>query len=101
MRQRNDGVRKRCACRRRAWATCAHPWFFNFKVRGGQHYRFRLDTYAEQPIRSREDAYHERDRLRQLIRSGQFPPVAATPERERRLADLIARDPALPGHGRA
>jgi integrase len=75
-RHRNDGLRKRCDCARRAWPKCPHPWHFNFKVRGGAHYRFPLDRYATQRIVTKDDARAEADRLRSLIRAGQFPPVA-------------------------
>jgi integrase len=76
----NDGLRKRCDCSRRAWPKCSHPWHFNFKPRGGTtHYRFPLDRYAERPIATKDDAEAERDRLRTLIRTGQFPPAPTTP----------------------
>ena len=37
-RQRNDGIRKVCACGRRRWSTCAHAWHLNFKW-DAAHYR--------------------------------------------------------------
>lgn len=111
---RNDGLRKRCECPRRSWATCPHSWYFAFKWRE-THHRFPLDKYAAHHIASREDAKHERDRLRREIREGRFPPVPtpATPAtpgdlsfeqfaskwRERARADqrpaLIANDAAI------
>jgi integrase len=81
--RRNDGLRKRCECARRAWASCDHPWHFSFKW-NGTHHRFSLDKHAEQPIGTKDDAHQEADRLRRLIRAGSFPPapapVVATPE---------------------
>jgi integrase len=81
MRQRNDGLRKRCDCARRAWAKCPHPWHFNYKVPGGEHHRFPIGKYADpaHSIVTREDAKNERDRLRILIRNGQFPPAPPAP----------------------
>jgi integrase len=75
---RNDGIRKRCDCLRRAWATCGHPWHFSFKWRE-THHRFPIDKYAERPLVTKDDARDEADRLRRLIRAGTFPPVSITP----------------------
>jgi hypothetical protein len=78
---RNDGLRKRCACSRRKWAECSHPWHFSFKWKD-EHHRFPIDRYAEGPINSRDDARDEAERLRRLIRAGNFPPAptaSATP----------------------
>jgi hypothetical protein len=74
----NDGVRKRCDCPRRAWATCAHPWHFAFKWQG-IHYRFPLGraftwkgkSYrfpSEGDVTSRVQAKTEADKLRAAIR---------------------------------
>ena len=70
---RNDGLRKRCECQRRAWLTCPHPWHFSFKW-NGVHHRFPLDRYTTTPIRKKDDARAEADRLRAAIREGKFPP---------------------------
>jgi integrase len=79
----NDGLRKRCRCARRAWATCGHPWAFSFTWKAG-HHRFPIDKYAERPIVTKDEARDEADRLRRLIRAGGFPPpatpAATTPE---------------------
>ena len=74
----NNGLRKRCGCPRRSWASCSHPWAFSFKWRG-THHRFAVDKYAGEPITDKDKARTEADRLRGLIRSGHFPPAAATP----------------------
>src|SRR3989442_4924159 len=73
---RNDGLRKRCGCPRRKWADCLHPWHFSFKWRE-THHRFAIDTYAERPIVTKDEARDEADRLRRLIRAGTFPPTSA------------------------
>jgi integrase len=73
---RNDGLRKRCDCPRRAWATCPHPWHFSFKWKD-THYRFPIDRYATAPIRTKDDARTEAERLRIAIREGRFPPASA------------------------
>lgn len=76
----NNGIRKRCTCPRRTWTKCPHPWHFSFKLRGSaDHHRFPLSKYADHPIVTRRDAETERDRLRILIRNGEFPPVAPAP----------------------
>lgn len=74
----NDGLRKRCDCARRAWAKCSHSWHFSFKWKE-THHRFPLDKYATVPIASKDAARTEADRLRILIRGGQFPPATTAP----------------------
>lgn len=78
---KNDGLRKRCDCARRSWPTCSHPWFFSFKIKGGESHRFVLHKYADHRITTKAEALLERDRLRTLIRNGNFPPpaLATTP----------------------
>jgi integrase len=76
----NNGVRKRCACKRKNWVSCSHPWHFSFKVRGGRHWRFRIDEYKDLlggPISTKDEALTAADKLRALIRAGQFPPTPA------------------------
>jgi integrase len=75
---RNDGIRKRCSCARRDWSDCPHPWAFSFKWKE-THHRFPIDKYAEKPIATKDDARDEADRLRRLIRSGNFPPAGSAP----------------------
>ncbi len=70
---RNDGLRKRCGCPRKAWAKCAHRWHFSFKW-AGVHHRFALPA----SITSKTDAQTEADRLRVAIRGGTFPTPPAT-----------------------
>lgn len=92
-RNRNDGLRKRCDCPRRAWAKCSHPWHFNFEW-NDEPYRFSLDRLVGKlvkdasgkwrrdratlgdPITSKTDAERERDRLRTLICAGTFTTAA-------------------------
>ena len=71
----NGGLRKRCRCARRKWSTCPHSWTFNFTWRETS-YRFPLDRYSDHRLVSRDEAKHEADRLRMLIRGGTFPPVS-------------------------
>ena len=73
-RQRNDGLTKRCGCRRRDWAKCPHPWHLAFMWQR-QHYRLSLGP----TIRSKTEAKAEADRLRDQIRAGTFGPQAASP----------------------
>ena len=74
---RNDGLRKRCECPRRAWPKCPHSWHFSFKWRG-VHHRFPLDQHCSQHIVSKNDARAESDRLRAGIREGRFPLTTPT-----------------------
>lgn len=70
---RNDGLRKRCDCPRRAWPKCPHPWHFSFKW-AGVHHRFALDDrYCERMPTKKDAARAEADRLRAVIRAGQSP----------------------------
>lgn len=62
VRQRNEGLRKRCGCPRRRWGECSHPWHVNFKWKG-RHYRLSLDRESTKDIRSRSDARAEFDRM--------------------------------------
>jgi integrase len=71
MRQRNEGLRKRCGCPRRRWGDCSHPWHVNFKWKG-RHYRFSLDRESTDEIRSRAEARAEFDRIRTATRAGTF-----------------------------
>src|SRR4029450_1783963 len=80
----HDGIRKRCDCPTKKWATCSHPWHFSFH-HGGKEYRYSLDVIAgarnEKPPASKSDAISWRDRLRSEIRLGTFvdPAVPITP----------------------
>jgi integrase len=84
-RQQNRGLRKICGCARRVWAKCGHSWHFNFKVRGGQIYRFSVDSEAGKHIESKTDADALADSWRSAIRAGTFrrraeaPPEVAAP----------------------
>src|SRR5262245_56354434 len=46
----NDGIRKLCACGRRKWPKCAHPYHFNFRWIDGD-YRFSLERRVERVVR--------------------------------------------------
>jgi len=73
-RQRNDGLTKRCGCRRRDWAKCGHPWHLAFMWQR-QHYRLSLGP----SITSKTEARAEADRIRDQIRAGTFGPEATSP----------------------
>ncbi len=74
-RRTDDGIRKRCACGRRRWLKCKHPWHFSYH-RDGHQYRYSLDVIArdrgEPPPRTRLEATQWRDRLRTELRAGTF-----------------------------
>ena len=78
----NDGVKKRCAHKRKTWNDCACPWWFRF-YHGGREYAFSITKIArarsdEEP-KSREQAVAWRDRLRSEIRAGTFVDPDTTP----------------------
>jgi hypothetical protein len=92
---RNGGLRKRCACARKNWTKCSHPWHFNFKWRDA-HYRLSLDREAGHPITSKSDAQAEAERIRNAIRDGRFRPhqseTTCTPLSFSRLADIYVEE---------
>jgi integrase len=75
--RQNHGIRKRCKCPRAIWGKCSHPWHFNFKW-GGTSYRLSLEKEADHPIRTRDEARAEADRLRAAIRSRKYPALPET-----------------------
>ncbi len=77
-RQRNDGIRKVCACGRRRWSTCAHAWHLNFKW-DGAHYRLAIDKEISRRLKDRNDAKAEADKIRTAIRNGTFRQTTPSP----------------------
>ncbi len=73
-RHRNDGLTKRCACRRRDWAKCGHPWHLAFMWER-QHYRLSLGSR----ITSKTEAKTEADRIRGEIRAGTYGRQGVSP----------------------
>ena len=77
----NDGIKKRCAHKRKTWNDCACPWWFRFYH--GREYTFSLtkltQARGEQAPRSKDDAIVWRDRLRAEIRGGMFVDPDAAP----------------------
>lgn len=71
MRQRNDGVFKRCECPRRGWAKCPHSWQFAYKWQGTR-YRVSLDRTLGRHVDSKTEAERESEELRLSIREGRF-----------------------------
>jgi integrase len=71
-RNRNDSIRKVCACARRTWPKCSHPWHFNFSFKGTAH-RFSLDRqFPNRRISTKIEAEAARDELCAAIRAGTF-----------------------------
>jgi integrase len=75
---RNAGLRKICACPRRVWAKCPHPWHLNFHWRG-KDYRFSLDRYAPRHVESKTEAEALAERIRTEIRDGCFGKARPSP----------------------
>jgi len=71
-RQRNGGLRKVCGCPRRQWAKCPHSWYFNFKPRHGQGFRFSLDAELGKHVGSKTKAAEEAEKIRAAIRDGTY-----------------------------
>ena len=70
-RHQNDGLRKRCGCKRRDWSKCKHPWHLNFQWEG-QHYRLSLDREIGRRLLGKTDAETEAGRIQAEIRAGAF-----------------------------
>ena len=85
MRHRNNGVRKRCGCRRKDWPKCPHGWQWNFKPRGGKHWRLSLDVELGQHVGSKSEAETKAARIKVAILAGTFVRAA-----DRRQPDVSA-----------
>jgi integrase len=71
-RHRNDHLRKVCTCARRSWATCDHPWHFNF-AHAGRTYRFSLAReFPDRIFDTKLKAEAARDELCAAIRNRTF-----------------------------
>lgn len=81
VRRRNTGLRKRCGCLRKVWPKCPHAWHFNYKPRGGTHYRVCLDREINRRIENKTEAEKEAAKIRLAIDGGSFraPPSPQTP----------------------
>ena len=70
-RQHNDGLRKFCGCKRRAWPKCRHAWHFNYKW-NGIAVRNSLDRLLGRTVTSKTEAEHEAENIRIAIRAGRW-----------------------------
>ena len=83
----NDGLKKRCAHKRKTWTDCACPWWFGFHSGAGSiALAHEGGARARRGRRCRDEAIVWRDRLRAEIRSGTFVDPDAAPSRQRRSA---------------
>src|SRR5580704_12094325 len=89
-RARHHGVRKLCDCGVRQWPKCAHNWYFNFKPKGGPHFRFCLDGEIGRHIDTKTE--HEGTRIRAAILDGTFE--RAADKRARGVREIEARQMA-------
>ena len=81
-RHRNDGLTKRCACRRRDWSKCRHPYHFAFMWQR-THYRMSLG------VSSKSEALRKATEIKQQIMTGTYGPRPATaPVTLRELLDV-------------
>src|ERR1035437_5173257 len=84
----NSGVRKVCACPRRHWPKCSHPWHFAFKWKG-THHRFSLDKHLDKHIEGKSEAVDEAAKIRIAIKAGTFGKAAPRQDMTmRQLADI-------------
>jgi len=79
MRHRNNGLRKRCRCKRKNWPNCRHSWSLNFKPRGGPHYQLSMDRELGRHIDSKSEAETEATHIRAAILAGTFRVSASEP----------------------
>src|SRR5579864_7054261 len=86
-RSRHHGVRKLCDCGVRQWPKCPHNWYFNFKPKGGPHYRFCLDGEIGRHVESKSEAENESTRIRAAILAGTFERAVDKRAREQREAE--------------
>lgn len=78
------GLYKLCKHKGRVRDRCEHPWWGSFQHRGVLH-RVSLGRWANEDVRSKEQANGVLDRMKEKVRAGAFdadaenPPPAATP----------------------
>ena len=70
---------KRCACDKRNWSRCSHPWHLALQWKGTR-YRISLDQYVGRPLKGKTDAETEADRIRAAIRAGTFRDQPPAPQ---------------------
>lgn len=75
-RHRNNGLRKRCRCRRKDWPKCSHAWHLNYQPKhgpnAGRSFRLSLDRELQRHIDSASEARTEAGKLRIAIDAGTF-----------------------------
>jgi integrase len=86
-RAHGDHVRKVCGCDWRQWPKCAHPWYFSYKPRSGQRYRFSFDAEFGGHIDSKVEAEKKAATIRAAIDAGTFERAADRRVREQREAE--------------
>lgn len=78
-RTRSYGVRKVCDCGRSRWPKCPHAWYFSYKPRGGQRWRFSLDAELGRHFESLTEAQNAATTIRAAILAGTFRRATDTP----------------------
>ncbi len=81
-RHTNNGLRKLCDCGRKKWPGCRHAWYFSYKPRGGERYRFSLDAEIGERVKTKEEAVRIAGDFRTQINNGTFVRAA---ERRRKV----------------
>src|SRR5687768_16016036 len=68
----NNGLSKRCKCKRSRWVKCPHPWHAHVKFRG-RDYKLSLHRWLELPsdyVMPRQEAKGHLDTFRVAVREG-------------------------------
>lgn len=87
---RSDGLHKRCACARRKWPKCAHPWHLGF-CHKRQQYRLSLDKHLSRHLQTRTEAETEAEKIRIAIRNGTFGTSTPTTDPAEETVETYAR----------
>lgn len=88
MKERHNGLYKRCECAKRTWPKCSHGWHFAFKWKGARH-RFSLDRHTGKHVDNKTDAEAIAGKLRDAIREGKLGQPAPLDDMTlRQLADI-------------
>lgn len=96
-RAHGEHVRKVCRCRWRQWPKCPHAWYFSYKPRGGDRYRFSFDAEYQGHIDSKVEAEKKAAGIRAAIDAGTFERTSDRRAREQREAgERAERESAVP-----
>ena len=99
-RHHNEGTRKRCACPRRRWPKCEHPWWGSFSDRGAE-IRFSIPKHLGLSLNyrmSKTEAMRHRNRIKHEYFNGDSSQIGSSNDQQLTFSDLADR--YLEGHVR-